>query len=262
SDEAWPRWRDVHTSYRRRVCPDSGIRSRRRWGLGITPRVPRPSQHFEIILLALQRLVRGDIQAIRCAQESAYMNAVARDAGRSRRAFMRDLAACGAAAVEATRPDRADPANAASLAGIVVAEPQVSGWKQKIGLELYTVRDQMSRDYEGVLARVAAIGYTEIEPANGYNDMPPAAFRSMLDRLGVTMPSTHSGATGTGADLEKQLEGFQIMGIRYTEISAAGRGGAGGGAGGAGRAGGGRPGGPLPPGAYFNAGTGVVHNAF
>ena len=41
----------------------------------------------------------------------------------------------------------------------------------------------------------------------------------MLDRLGLSMPSTHSGAT-EGPDLEKQLEGFQIMGIKYAEISA------------------------------------------
>jgi hypothetical protein len=32
----------------------------------------------------------------------------------------------------------------------------------------------MASDYEGVLARVAAIGYKEIEPAGGYNNMPPA----------------------------------------------------------------------------------------
>jgi len=76
----------------------------------------------------------------------------------------------------------------------------------------------------------------------------------MLDRLGLTMPSTHAGATGTGAELEKQLGGFQIMGIKYTEISTGRRG--------PDEPGRQRPAGPLPPGAYFDAGTGVVHNAF
>src|SRR5262245_6014608 len=161
----------------------------------------------------------------------------------TRRAFIRNVAACSTAAIAAAR-----------LGEIAVAA-QASGWKGKIGLELYTVRDQMAADFEGVLAKVAAIGYTEIEPANGYNNMPPAAFRAMLDRLGLTMPSTHSGATGTGAALEKQLEGFQAMGIKYTEISA-------GPPGAAGRGGAARPAAPLPPGAYFNPGTGVVHNAF
>ena len=35
------------------------------------------------------------------------------------------------------------------------------------------------------------------------------------------MPSTHSGAVD-GPGLEKQLEGFQIMGIKYTEVRGAG----------------------------------------
>jgi sugar phosphate isomerase/epimerase len=162
---------------------------------------------------------------------------------RTRREFIKDASALGAAACAAMR--------LGELAGVA----QASGWKSRIGLELYTVRDQMAADFEGVLAKVAAIGYTEIEPANGYNNMPPAKFRAMLDRLGLTMPSTHSGATGTGAALEKQLEGFQVMGIKYTEIAA-------GPAAGAGRTGAARPAAPLPPGAYFNPGTGVVHNAF
>ena len=45
------------------------------------------------------------------------------------------------------------------------------------------------------------------------------SFWALLDRLGLSMPSTHSGAT-EGPDLEKQLEGFQLMGIKYVEISA------------------------------------------
>ena len=48
----------------------------------------------------------------------------------------------------------------------------------------------------------------------------------MLDRYGLSMPSTHVPATD-GPDLEKQLEGFQIMGIQYTEISGPAEAGAG-----------------------------------
>ena len=161
--------------------------------------------------------------------------------GRTRREFIQDLTAYGVAAFAAGGLGE-------------FASAQAGSWKNRIGLELYTVRDQMTTDFEGVLAKIAAIGFKEIEPANGYNNMPPAKFRAMLDRLGLTMPSTHSPATGTGLELEKQLEGFQVMGIKYTEISAGPPSPA--------RAGAARPAGPLPPGAYFNPGTGVVHNAF
>jgi sugar phosphate isomerase/epimerase len=99
-----------------------------------------------------------------------------------------------------------------------------AGWRSKIGLELYTVRDILPTDYEGVLSKIAAMGYKEVEPADPYNNMQPKHYRALLDKYGLTMPSTHSGATA-GPDLEKQLEGFQIMGLKYTEIRAAGQGG-------------------------------------
>ena len=92
-------------------------------------------------------------------------------------------------------------------------------WKKQIGLELYTVRDLTEKDYQGTLAKVAEIGYKEVEAATNYANLEPKQFRALLDRLGLSMPSTHVGATA-GPDLEKQLEGFQIMGIRYTEIHA------------------------------------------
>ena len=93
-----------------------------------------------------------------------------------------------------------------------------SPWTSHMGLELYTVRDLLTADYEGTLAKVAAIGYTEVE-ATSYNNMAPKEFRAMLDRCGLRMPSTHAPARGEGADLERMLEGFQIMGLEYTEIA-------------------------------------------
>ena len=91
-------------------------------------------------------------------------------------------------------------------------------WKSRMGLELYTVRDLLTADYEGTLAKVAAIGYTEVE-ATSYDTMSPKEFRAMLDRCGLRMPSTHAPARGQGADLERMLEGFQVMGLEYTEIA-------------------------------------------
>jgi sugar phosphate isomerase/epimerase len=93
-------------------------------------------------------------------------------------------------------------------------------WKKQVGLELYTVRDLTAKDYEGTLAKVAEIGYKEVEAAD-YGNLEPRQFRAMLDRYALTMPSTHAGATA-GPGLEKQLEGFRTMGIQYTEIRSGG----------------------------------------
>src|SRR5258708_34898483 len=60
----------------------------------------------------------------------------------------------------------------------------------RLGVQLYTVRDQMKADFEGTLAKVAAIGYKEVDFA-GYFDHPPKDARAILDRLGLVPPSTH-----------------------------------------------------------------------
>ncbi|MEO8030906.1 MAG: sugar phosphate isomerase/epimerase [Gemmatimonadota bacterium] len=60
----------------------------------------------------------------------------------------------------------------------------------KIGLQLYTVRDAMEREVEATLARVAAIGYREVEFA-GYFGRTPAQVRALLTRNGLTAPSAH-----------------------------------------------------------------------
>ena len=123
----------------------------------------------------------------------------------TRRNFLKAMAAVPAVA-------------AAGAPALALAQPlPTAKWASRIGMELYTVRDLMETDFEGALAKLAALGYKEVEPANGYNGMSPKAFRAMLDRHGLTAPSTHSGPT-IGAGLEAELAGFQVMGIRYTSI--------------------------------------------
>jgi sugar phosphate isomerase/epimerase len=131
-------------------------------------------------------------------------------------------------------------------------------WKNHIGLELFTVRDLLRKDYEGTLAKLAGIGYKEVEPADPYNGMSPEGYKALLDKNHLKMFSTHSGAA-EGPDLEKQLEGFQLMGIKYTEVRGprgpGGRGRGPGGSGGPGGPGGPPPGGPGAPAGAAGAAT-------
>jgi sugar phosphate isomerase/epimerase len=60
------------------------------------------------------------------------------------------------------------------------------------GLQLYTVRDELQRDLPGTLARVAEIGYREVEFA-GYFGRSPAEIRELLERHSLRAPSTHVG---------------------------------------------------------------------
>jgi sugar phosphate isomerase/epimerase len=167
---------------------------------------------------------------------------------RPRRTFLKH-AALGGAVLFAGAPQNAPAQPGASFA-----------WKSRIGIALYTVRDRMASDFEDVLAKLAQVGYKEIEPASGYNRMDPKSFRAMLDRYGLSMPSTHTDyPSGTGAELERQLEAQQIMGIQYTEIRPASDAARRPGSAAPGR---GPDGKPLPPGAYYNPGNGTIRNSF
>jgi len=121
----------------------------------------------------------------------------------NRRGFLKNMALFGGAAI------------VSGNLGEALAQ-MAPDWKKQIGLELFTVRDEMQNDFEGVLAKIASFGYKEVEPASGYNNMSPKDFRAMLDRYGLTMPSTHSGLPA-GETLEKRFEGGQIMGLKYVE---------------------------------------------
>ncbi|MGB2665811.1 MAG: sugar phosphate isomerase/epimerase [Candidatus Acidiferrum sp.] len=61
---------------------------------------------------------------------------------------------------------------------------------EKVGVQLYTVRSLMKMDFAGTIAKVASIGYKEVEFA-GYFDHSPKDIRALLDKDGLTAPSCH-----------------------------------------------------------------------
>jgi sugar phosphate isomerase/epimerase len=61
---------------------------------------------------------------------------------------------------------------------------------ERVGLQLYTVRGLMKKDFEGTIAKVAQIGYKEVEFA-GYYNRSPQDVRAILEKDGLTSPSTH-----------------------------------------------------------------------
>jgi sugar phosphate isomerase/epimerase len=86
----------------------------------------------------------------------------------------------------------------------------------RIGLQLYTVRDVLERDFEGTLARVAGIGYKEAEFA-GYFNHTPADVRALLDRHGLTSPAVHTGSIEPEA-WKKALDAANVIGHKYIVV--------------------------------------------
>jgi len=81
---------------------------------------------------------------------------------------------------------------AAAVAGTRPAWSAETFHIDRVGLQLYTVRDLMKKDFDGTIAKVAQIGYKEVEFA-GYYDRSPQDVRAILEKDGLTSPSTHVG---------------------------------------------------------------------
>jgi sugar phosphate isomerase/epimerase len=84
----------------------------------------------------------------------------------------------------------------------------------RIGLQLYTVRTLMKTDFEGTIAKVAKVGYKEVEFA-GYFDHSPKEVRAIVDRNGLTAPSCHVGYDVVENDWPQTLEAAKIIGHKY-----------------------------------------------
>jgi sugar phosphate isomerase/epimerase len=68
-----------------------------------------------------------------------------------------------------------------------------SAWARsirKVGMQLYTVRTDLEKDFNGTLARVAGIGYKEVEFA-GYFAHTPQQVREALKKAGLASPAAH-----------------------------------------------------------------------
>jgi sugar phosphate isomerase/epimerase len=83
-----------------------------------------------------------------------------------------------------------------------------------IGLQLYSVRDEMKRDFDGSLQKVAAIGYTEVEFA-GYFDRSPRDVKASLDRVGLRAPSAHIPFDQFEKNLPAILDAAHTIGHEY-----------------------------------------------
>lgn len=88
---------------------------------------------------------------------------------------------------------------------------------ERVGLQLYTVRDAMATDLERTIARVAEIGYTEVEFA-GYHDRTPRELREIIDRVGLTAPAAHIPLNTLQNDWDRTLEAAHWLGHKYLVV--------------------------------------------
>jgi len=121
----------------------------------------------------------------------------------SRRTFLKTAAAAGAAAALDSR----------------ISQAQVK--HVPVGLQLYSVREQLPKDFDGTLHKLAAIGIQDVEAA-GYFKKTAAEFRHSMDTAGLRCVSTHHALLELRPKLDEWIEYGHGLGLDYIICSWAG----------------------------------------
>ncbi|WP_346200666.1 sugar phosphate isomerase/epimerase [Caldifermentibacillus hisashii] len=83
-----------------------------------------------------------------------------------------------------------------------------------VSVQLYTLREQCEKDFEGTLKRVAELGYDGVEFAGLYG-RSAKEIRNLLDRLGLKASSSHVPLQELKNDLTKVIEEQKTLGSTY-----------------------------------------------
>ena len=89
-----------------------------------------------------------------------------------------------------------------------------------VGLQLYSVRNLLPKDFEGTLEKLAAAGYIEVEAA-GYFDKTAADFGNALHKAGLKCVSTHHQLSQLKTQFDQLIEYGQAIGLEYIICSSA-----------------------------------------
>ncbi len=116
-------------------------------------------------------------------------------------------------------------AGLAGIAGAALPRPShAAAWQgedariRRIGLQLYTMRAEMIRQFDGVLGWVAAAGYEEVEFA-GYFGRTPAQVHESLKEAGLRAPATHVDLPEDPARWGALFDSAKTIGHRYVVVA-------------------------------------------
>lgn len=92
-----------------------------------------------------------------------------------------------------------------------------------VGLELYSVRDGLKQDPEGIVRAVAQMGYQAVEfyaPYFDWTETQAKQMRKVMDDLGIRCYSTHNNADDLSADKISHARDLNlILGSKYVVLA-------------------------------------------
>lgn len=82
-----------------------------------------------------------------------------------------------------------------------------------VALQLHSIREELSRDFESAMRKVAGIGYRAVEPA-GFPGTTPERASRLFRELGLSVPSAHF-ALPLGDSKQQILDAMHLLGAEY-----------------------------------------------
>lgn len=89
-----------------------------------------------------------------------------------------------------------------------------SPYGKPVGLQLYTLRDELEKDVAGTIQQVANIGYKEVEIYSLYGKSP-VEFGKILSDNGLTAPSGHYMLKDVKGNWEQKVDDAKTLGLKY-----------------------------------------------
>jgi sugar phosphate isomerase/epimerase len=115
----------------------------------------------------------------------------------------------------------------AMAAAAASASSALAARKIPVGLELYSVRNELKSDLMGTVRQVAKLGYQDVEFFSPYAQWTPEyakEVRKLLDDLGIQCRSTHNDSKSfLPENRAKILELNQILGVKYIVMASSGK---------------------------------------
>jgi sugar phosphate isomerase/epimerase len=88
-----------------------------------------------------------------------------------------------------------------------------------LGLQLYSVRDILPKDYEGTLKQLAALGYREVEAA-GFFGHTPSEVKQAMDHAGLHCVSAHYPLKDLLPKMDEIIQFGKDLGLKYIVCAA------------------------------------------
>ncbi len=113
-----------------------------------------------------------------------------------------------------SRRDFVKAGSAALVYSSTVGRLAAQTLKVPLGLQLYSVRELLPKDYEGTLKQLGAIGFREVESA-GYYNHSAAQVKQAMSAAGLHLVSAHYSSDDLHQKLDEIIAFNKELGVSY-----------------------------------------------